>query len=767
VNGIVLRPLPFPESERLVMLFEKNEPRGWMTFAVAPANYVDWARSARSFESMVALTPGSAALTTDQGAEQLPATFATAEMFRVFKGAPGIGRTFVEGDDAPGAAPVAVIGHGLWQRRFGGDPGTVGRVVTIDDRSVTIVGVMAQGFGTGRPDTDLWLPLTIDRANAPRGGRSLTVVGRLAAGATLDQARAEIASIAATLARQYPAENGGWGTTLVQLEEAAVGSGIKRALYLLLSAVAFVLLIGCVNVANLLSARGVSRQREFAVRSALGASRFRLVRQLLTESAVLAILGGTLGLFLAIWGTELLLALAPAGIPRLNEVRLDGRVLAISVLTSVAAAVIFGLTPALQVSAARADDALKLTQRGTVSGGRKRVSQIFVVAEMALAVVLLVGAGLLLRSFIRLTNQPIGFDTGPALVFSLSLPEARYPSTESVTAFHQSVLERLRALPGVEAAGASHALPFSGRDSVRPFIRADEPADLNDPPVSEYRLVTPGYFAAMGIPLRRGREFIDADGAGRPGAIIVSESFAARYLRGNAIGQRIRQGGDASLPWLTVVGVAADVRHFGLAADIGPEMYWPAAQATWGATLNRHRRTMTFVVRATADPLGVLPAIRASVAALDPNRPVVDARPMRDLVARSADVARFSTTLLVIFATAGLVLAAAGVYGVMSYSVTSRRREIGIRLALGARPRLLLAEVLRTGLGLSALGGALGLAAAWLLSDTLRPQFFKTAPHDPFTFAAVSALLLLTAFIACCVPARRAARLDPIEALRD
>ena len=767
VNGIVLRPLPFPESDRLVVLFEKNVQRGWMTFSVAPGNYVDWARTARAFESMVALSSSSAALTSDHGAEQVPTTFATAEVFQVFRGAPALGRTFVAGDDAPGAPPVAVIGHGLWQRSFGGDPATVGRTVVINDRPVTIVGIMKPGFGQGRPDTDLWLPLTIDRQRAERGGRSLSVVGRLARGATLDQARAELDTLAASLARRYPAENGEWGTTLVALEEAAVSSGVKTALYLLLGAVAFVLLIGCANVANLLSARGIARQREFVVRAAIGASRSRLIRQLLIESAVLAAAGGVLGLMVAVWGTELLLAVAPASIPRVYEVRLDGRVLAVSLAITAGAALIFGLVPALQFSAARPDEALKETQRGTVTPGRKRVSQLLVVAEVALAVVLLVGAGLLMRSFVRLSNQPIGFDPADKLTFSLSLPETRYPSPQSVSVFHQSVLERIRALPGVVAAGASHALPFSGRDSVRGFIRANEPGDAVNGPVSEYRIVTPGYFAAMGIPLVQGREFTADDGAGRPGALVVNESFAAKFLRGNPIGQRIRQAGDPGLPWLTVVGVAGDVRHFGLAAEIRPEMFWPEAQATWGATLNRHRRGLTYVVRTAGDPARLLPAIRAQIAELDPNRPVIDARPIRDLVARSADVARFSTVLLTIFAIAGLVLAAAGVYGVMSYSVSSRRRELGIRLALGAQPRALLTAVLASGLRLTLLGGGLGLAAAWLLGDALHITFFQTAPHDAFTFVAAAVLLVLTAFVACSVPARRAGRLDPIDALRD
>ena len=767
VNAVVLRPLPFPRSDRLVQLYENNVSRGWMTFAVAPANYSEWARDARSFQAMVALRAGSAALITDNVAEQVTTTTATSELFRVFGGIPALGRTFVPGDDAPGASPIAVIGHGLWQRRFGADPRAVGRVVTINDRPTLIVGVMPRGFGRGNPDTDLWLPLTIDRAAAERGGRNLGVVGRLADHAEIDAARAEMDAIGARIASAFPSENGGWGVTLVRLEDIVVGAGLRRALYVLLSAVAFVLLIACVNVANLLSARGVARHRELAIRAALGAGRWRIVRQLLIESTVLAAIGGVLGVFLATWGTDLLLALAPAGIPRIEEVGIDGRVLAAGLVATLAAASIFGLAPALQSSAPRPDAALKETARGSQSPARRRLSQVFVVVEVALAVVLLVGAGLLLRSFVRLSNQPVGFDPDHTLVFTLTLPDARYPGTESVSAFHRSVLDRVRALPGVAAAGATHALPFSGMDSVRGFVRDGEPRDAQTPPTSEYRLVTPGYFAAMGIPIKRGREFTDADAAGAPGAIIVNESFATRYLAGDPLGQRIRQAGGAELPWLTVVGIAGDVRHFGLAAEIGPEMFWPAAQATWGATLNRHRRSLTFAVRAHGDPLALLPSIRSQVSALDPNRPLVSPRPMTDLIARSAVVARFSTVLLGVFALVGLTLAAAGVYGVMSYTVAAARREMGIRLALGARPSALLADVLRRGISLAAAGGAIGLAAAWLLGRTLPLQLFKTSAHDPVTFAATASVLIGAAFLACFLPAYRAAQVDPIEALRE
>jgi putative ABC transport system permease protein len=767
VNAVVLRPLPFPQSDRLVLLYENNLSRGWPTFSVAPANYVDWARDARSFESMTAVSQGTAALIASEGAEQVPATFGTAEMFTVFRGRPARGRTFVPGDDVPGAPPITVIGHGLWQRRFGANADVIGKVVIINDRPTTIVGVMERGFGRGNPDTDLYLPLAIDRARAERGGRTLAVVGRLADGADMDRARVEMDTIAKRLASDFPNENGGWGVTLVRMEDAVVGTGLKRALFVLLSAVGFVLLIACVNVANLLSARGVARQRELAIRAALGASRPRLIRQLLIESAVLAAAGGVFGLFIAVWGAELLLAIAPPAIPRISEVGIDARVLGAGLAATVAAALIFGLMPALQSSARRPDEALKETTRGSQHPARQRVSQTFVVAEVALAVVLLVGAGLLVRSFIKLSNQPIGFDPEHSLVFTIALPEARYPGVDAVSAFHRGALDRIRALPGVTAAGATHVLPFSGRDSVRPFIRENEPRDAETLPTAEYRLITPGYFAAMGIPMRRGREFTDADTAGAPGAVIVNEAFAKRFLQGDPMGQRLRQAGDSNLPWLTVVGIAGDVRHFGLAAEIRPEMFWPAAQATWGATLNRHRRGLTFIARMQGDPLSLLPSVRAEVAALDPNRPLVEPRPMTDLVSRSADVARFSTLLLTVFAGVGLVLASAGVYGVMSYTVAARRREMGIKLALGARPSALRAQVLRGGVVLAGIGGAIGLAAAWILGDTLNLQLFKTAPHDALSFAAAAVLLLTTAVIACYVPARRASSVDPIDALRD
>jgi putative ABC transport system permease protein len=771
VNAVILRPLPFEHSERLVVIFENNVQRGWMAFSVAPANFVDWTQQSRTFQSIAAFSAGTAALITSDVAQQVPATSATSELFTVLRGTALFGRTFVQGDDLPGAPPVAVIGHGLWQRRFGAAPSVVGTVVTINDRPTTIVGVMPQGFGRGNPDTDVWLPLTIDRARAERGGRVLGVLGRLADNVTLDQARTEMQGIAERMAGAYPGSNAGWGTTLVPLEDAVVGRNVRRALLLLLGAVAFVLLIACVNVANLLAARGITRQRELAIRAALGAGRLRLIRQLLTESVVLAAIGGAMGIFVAVWGTKLLLALAPPSLPRLHEVDIDLRVLMAGLGATLVAALIFGLMPALQAITARPDHALKDTSRGASAGPlKRRLSHGFVVAEIGLTVVLLVGAGLLVRSFVRLSNQSLGFEPDRTVAFALTLPESRYPTPASVSQFHRSLLDRIRQLPGVTAVGATHALPFTGMGSVRPFVREGETVSADAAPTSQYRLITPGYFAAMGIPVTRGREFTDSDTFGQPGVAIVSESFARRFLRPDPIGQRIKQaGGGDDVPWLTVVGVVGDVRHFGLTSDLEPEMFWPEAQATWGATLNRLRRGLTVVVRAADDPLALLPAIRTQVAAIDPRRPMIDARPIGDLVARSADVQRFSMVLLANFAAIGLALAAAGVYGVMSYTVAARRREMGIRLALGARPRVLLAGVLRTGLGLAAAGAAVGFVASWMLGSVgvFETLLFQTPPRDVSTFLAVAGVLFGTAAFACYRPAQRAARVDPIEALRE
>jgi putative ABC transport system permease protein len=768
VNAVVLRSLPFPDSERLVLVFESNRAKGWTTFSVAPGNFADWARESRSFDSMSAVSQGRSTLTGTGGPEQVPSTSATAEYFRVLRVPAALGRGFQSGDDAPGAAPVVVISHGLWHRRFGGREDIVGQRLEVDGVAAEIVGVMPADFGA--PAMDVWRPLTIDRHSGERGGRGLLVVGRLADGQTIESADREMNLVGDRLASAYPAFNAGWGVNLVRLEEATVGRGVRRALYILLGAAALLLLIACVNVANLQSVRALARGREMAIRAALGASRWRLTRQLLVESLVLAAAGGLVGLFVTVWGRDALLALTPSGLPRVHEVDVDGRVLAVGAVLVLSAAVIFGLLPGLRATRVTLDQTLRGGARSTTpSISRMRAGSALVVVEIALSFVLLAGAGLLMRSFLHITARDPGFTPAGVLTFQLSVPQAAYPRPEDVNRYLDQLRERLRGLPGVVAVGGTHALPFTAMNSVRPFIREGVDTDTSDPPVSDYRLITPGYMAALGVAIRRGREFSDDDLAGRPAAVVVNEAFASRFLKSrDPLGQRLRQAGDnPQIPWMTVVGVVADVRHSGLLAPPQPEMYWVHSQATWGDTLNRVRRNLSIVVRTSGDAAVLVPLVRARLLELDPNVAISTPRSMESLISTSTASPRFNTVLMIAFAGLGLVLAIAGVYGVVSFGVERRMREFGIRLALGATPRELLRRVVIGGGLLAATGLAAGAIAAALLVDLLRSQLVDVPPRDVTTFTVVAMVLLASTLAASYLPARRGARVAPTTALRD
>ena len=768
VNAVVLRSLPFEESDRLVVIFEHNRAKGWTTFSVAPGNFADWARESRSFDSMAAFSQGRSTLTGTAGPEQVASTSATAEYFRVLRTQPARGRTFQPGDDAPNAAPVAVISHGLWHRRFGGRHDIVGQRVEVDGVASEIVGVMPPSFGA--PAMDVWRPLTIDRQSGARGGRGLFVVGRLTNGQTIASAGREMNLVADRLARAHPAFNGGWGVTVTSLEEANVGPGVRRALYILLGAAALLLVIACVNVAGLQSVRALARSREMAIRAALGASRWRLTRQLLVESVVMAAAGGGLGLLVAVWGRDALLALTPAGLPRLHEVNVDGRVLAVGGSLVLSAAVLFGLLPSLRATRATLDQTLKGGARSmTPSASRLRAGAALVVVEIGLSFVLLAGAGLLMRSFLRITARDPGFTPAGALTFQVSVPQASYPRPEDVNRYYDQLRERLRGLPGVVAVGGTHALPFTPMNSVRPFLREGVDSGQVDPPVSDYRMVTPGYMAALGIAVTRGREFTDVDVAGSPAAVVVNDAFATRFFGDrDPLGQRLRQAGDnPQIPWMTVVGVVASVRHSGLLASPQPEMYWVHSQATWGDTLNRLRRNLSIVVRTTGDPEVLVPLIRARLLEVDPNLAISPPLPMESLISGSTASPRFNMSLMVAFAGVGLVLAVAGVYGVVSFGVERRMREFGIRLALGATPRELLRRVVGGGLLLAAIGLAAGATAAALLVDLLRTQLVEIPPRDATTFGVVALVLLVSTLAASFVPARRGAQVEPTTALHD
>jgi putative ABC transport system permease protein len=717
---------------------------------------------------MTAILPGRATLALDGGAEQVPVTRASAEYFRVLRATAARGRTFLPEDDHPRAEPVVVLSDGLWRRRFGGREDVIAQLLTIDGLPTRVVGIMPPGFGA--PDMDLWVPMKIDRASSERGGRSLRVLGRLASGATLARANQEMNALADRLARDYPSFNEGWGITLTPLSEATVGEGVRRALWVLLGAVGVLFVIACVNVAHLQSVRTLARGREMAIRLAIGASPWRLVRLLLVESVVLATVAGVLGLLVAAWGRDALLALAPAGLPRLHEVDLDVRVLTFGVVLVLSSAVLFGFLPAIGAISGRADRMLEhLARSRTASPSRRAAGSALVILEVGLAVVLLIGAGLLLRSFLRLSGQDPGFAPESALTFQITVPESRYRRPEDVTRYYGSMRESLRNLPGVVAVGGTHALPFTEMNSVRPFLIEGEPVPTDGAATSEYRMVTPGYFAALGIRVTRGRPFEDSDVVGGPATVVINEAFVKRYFGdGDPLGRRLRQAGNnPEIPWMTVVGVVANVRHQGLASVHQPEMYWPHSRVTWGETLNRLRRTLMIVVRTEGDPMTVAPLIRARLGAIDAQLAIGTIQPVQDLVASSAAPTRFAMLLMTAFAVLGLILALAGVYGVVSFTVASRTREFGIRLALGAAPRELLWRVLRAGFVLGSCGVAAGLGAAFLLVDLLRTQLFEVPPHDIRTFVAVAGVLLTAALAATAFPALRAARLPPVVALRE
>ena len=768
VNGVLLRPLPFPRADRLTLVFENNVERGWTRFSVAPANFVEWARHAEAFSSMTAFQVGTSVLRGPTQSDTVHVVRATAEYFDVIGRGAALGRVFQRGDDEPGRPAVAVLGHTFWQRRLGGDPAIVGRSLTIDDRAVTIVGVMTADIEVSDPPTEMWLPLEIERRGVPEGGRTLQVLGRLKDGVTLDQAAARLNALADRLARQRPQFNRGWGATIVPLHEAIVGD-LRRPLYTLFAAVLLVLLIACANVANLLVARAVARRREIAIRLAVGATRRQVVRQLVVESLLLATIAAGLGALTAVWGLDALKLLAASSLPRIAEITIDVRVLVFALALSTIAGVIFGLAPALHATRHDVYEAVRGGGSGGSVAARSLGRKALVVAETAMAVVLLITAGLFIRSLVRLINVNPGFDTRHALAFTVALPEAREASDAELNTYFDDALETVRQIPGVAAAGAIHVLPFSGSNSVRPFIRegiAEAPG--TDAPTADYRLTTPGYFRAMGIPLIRGRDFQRSDSAGSEGVVIINQSFARRFFgTDDPLGRRLRQaGGNPAIRWLTVVGVAGDVRHGGYASEPQPEMYWLHAQAAWGDTLRRLRRRLTIIVRTDGEVPNIADRIRAAITRFDPGQPVPDLRPMTQLVGNTINTERFVTRLLICFAGAALMLALAGTYAVVSYLTVQRKHEWGIRLALGAAPAQIQRNVLGVGLALGAGGVLLGTVAAVGVSRFFEGLLFDVRPTDTVTLTVVPLLMLAVALLASLGPARRAASADPIQVLR-
>ncbi|HKQ61381.1 MAG TPA: ABC transporter permease [Candidatus Polarisedimenticolaceae bacterium] len=756
-EAVLLRPLPFPEPGRLVWIWGRWEQSS--RASVSAPDFRDYREQARSFERFAAATSFVDAfnLTGSGSPELIPGALVSAEFFDTLGVRPKLGRGFAPDDEHAKEPQVALVGHALWQRRFGGDPALVGRALTINGQSVTVVGVMAPDFEYPS-GAQLWLPLPLDAPGFQlRRAHFLRPVARLAPGVSLEAAQAEVDTIARGLEQRYPDSNHGWGMLLVPLAEPLVGN-VRLPLAVLLAAVAAVLLIGCANLANLLLARAAVRRKELAIRAALGAGRVRLVRQLLTESLLVSLTGGVAGVLLAVWGIDLLRGLG-AALPRVEQAALHGPVLAFALAISLATGVIFGLAPALHAAHVEAHPGLQEGGRGSRGTLRGRLRAALVVTEVALSVLLLAGAGLLVRSLDRLTAVRPGFDPHDVLTTRLTLPEAKYPEQEQRSAFFAALLERLGGLPGVTVAAGVSELPLAGQNNDTYFaIEGRPPLEAGQKLDANVRRVTPGYFRAMGIGQLRGRGFGAQDRLGSPGAVIINEPMAERFFPDeDPLGQRLTI--DLGQPFSAeIVGVVAGIRHHALQWEPAPEMYLCYGQLP-GSRLN-------LVVRSDREATGLAGAVRAAVAELDRDQPLGEFVSMQQRIDRALAAPRLRTTLLGAFAGLALLLAAIGMYGVLSYTVSLRTHEIGVRMALGASAGDVRRLIVGQGMRLAALGLALGLGGALVAGRLMASLLFGVGAGDPVTFVLAPLALAAVALAACWLPARRAARVEPLEVLR-
>ena len=771
VNTVLLKPLPYASPERLYIAAELNRQHPERRFNLSSLDFLDWQARTTTFERLAAYVGTGFTFTGDGEPELAIGEMVSPELFDVLGVRPLLGRVLAADEAQVGKDQVMVLSYGLWKRRYGGDPQIVGRTITANGKPYTIVGVMPATFSFPSSRYELWVPFAF-RGNTPqwlnRYSHFLRVVGRLKRGVAADAASAEIGSIARALEQQYPDTNQNIGGTVTSLTESIVGD-VRRALLVLLGAVAFVLLIACTNVTNLLLARASMRQHELAIRTALGAGQARIVRQLLTESVLLYLAGSAGGLLLAAWTLELVKRLGPGELPRLDEVALDARVfilvLAVSLVTSIA----FGLLPALQSASPDVTTRLKTSVRGgTGASERHRLRAALVVAEVALSLVLLVGAGLALKSFMRLQSVHTGFDTTGVLTFGLSFSQIQYADAARILEVHERLVERLGSERSFEAVATTTHLPLTGQDLVNSIaIEGQPPRADGEGPAAGIRGISADYFRVLGIPIRRGRPFAATDRDGSPLVAIVNETLARRYWSGtDPIGKRLKIGtADSDAPWVTVVGVVGDVTHRSLEQAPGPEVFVPYRQLDTGF-LTQWGRGLQVVIRTRHASTDMGKRIRSFVREVDPSLPVAQLQPMSELLTGAVSQPRFRSTLLALFALVALILAAVGIFGVMSYFVTQRTQEIGIRMALGADRRDVLRLIVGRGLLLVAAGIATGLVGALLLTRWMQTLLFHVRPTDPLTFAGVSLLLAVVAFLASYLPARRAVSVDPVTALR-
>ncbi|MDQ1612868.1 MAG: hypothetical protein QOG00_2799 [Pyrinomonadaceae bacterium] len=769
VNTVLLRPLPYANGERIVYIGEWSQQVPGMS--VSYPNFIDWRDQQQTMERIAAFRSANYVVTGGGEPERLDGRQVSAGFFEVLGVQPALGRNFTPEEDKPGATPVALISHGFWQRRLGGDPSIVNKQLQLSNESYTVVGVLPQTFEWQSP-VDVFVPIGLGAGNpnmTERGNHpGMYVLGLLKPNVTVEQARTEIKAIAERLAVQYPNSNGGQSAVLTSLQERAV-EDIRPALLILLAAVGFVLLIACANVANLLLARAASRSKEIAIRTALGAGRLRIIRQLLTESLLLSLMGGALGLLFAMWGIDALLAALPENVPRLlvSGIGLNTPVLLFTLTVSVVTGLLFGLAPALQASKSNLNETLKDGGRTSAGVGRQRVRNVLVVAEVALSLLLLVSAGLLIKSFVRLQETELGFNLENVLTLRVPLPEARYTQNGQVENFWDELMRRVRALPGVESAGLTRGLPMNGGIESGVMVEGQETTNPKDATVAVNLYADPDYFKAMDIKLVNGRFISEQDTKDAPLVVMVDEMFVSKFFpNADPVGKRLRIGGDRA-PLRNIIGVFKHMKHYGPdEEDEGRvEIYTPYRQVPqeFFAAANR---SLWLAVKTKGDPTSLAPAIRNEVLQIDKDQPISNISTMENIVAATVAPQKFATWLLAVFAATAMLLAAIGIYGVMAYSVTQRTHEIGIRMALGAGRRDVLRMVVSQGMKLAFIGVALGLAGAVALTRLMSSLLYGVSATDPLTYGGVSVLLATVALLACLIPARKATRVDPMIALR-
>jgi predicted permease len=766
INAVVLKPLPYAQPESIVQIWEYDRRQGPEEGSVSPHNFADWRNQTTQFEQMAAYRYTNFTLTDGNQPESLRGSAASSSLLSVLGAKPALGRDFLPEEDTPGKNRVVILSDGFWHRRFAGNPEILDQTVQLNGESYTIIGVMPKGFEFPS-EIDLWSPLGLDLARIERGNRFLFAVGRLKTGTTLSMAQTEMETVADNLAAQNPNFNTNSGIHLVSLHEQIVKKSVKTSLFVLLGAVGLVLLIACANVTNLLLVRATARRKEIAIRLSIGASRWHLVRQFLTEGILLSVIGGGLGLLIAWWGVDLILAVVPNTLPRVKEISVDSSVLTFTLLASLVAGTLSALVPAFYGTKLDLNHTLKESGQSVASSSlRQGVLGFLVSTEIAVALVVLIGAGLLLTSFLRLQQINPGFNPSNLLTVQLSLPNAKYRDAKERARFYQQSLERINSISTLESAAAVSDLPFSGSRSMSSFDiegRPTQPSD--DTIVADHRVVSPNYFKTLDIPLVEGRDLDNRDDQKSTGVVIVNQSWARTFFpNDNAMGKRIRIGDDSEVAlygnpiWREVVGIVGDIKHGDLTVQAKPEMYVPYLQQPIAR--------MMFVARGKGDSTSLTAAIRNEIQRLDSNLPIYNIRLMDERLARSILPQRFNAILIGIFAVVALILAMMGIYGVMAYTVEQNTRDIGIRIALGAQNRDVMGMVIKQGLKLALVGIGVGLIAAYLLSRTITDLLYGISPTDAITFISVALLLIGVALVACSVPARRAMKVDPMIALR-